>query len=142
MDKPSGPSPTIKKNKPKSTKPRKVMMLPMTWVKASETLDMNDDETVKHYNSVLKYVKDFKDKEKLMEPIEVCRDGPIPWNIIDGHNRFKAASELGWKHIPAVLCDKLSKQLDASKGKRKKKKKTKKKKKKKTRKYKNKSKKI
>ena len=35
-----------------------------------------------------------RDKEKLMEPIEVCRDGPITWNIIDGHNRFKASSEL------------------------------------------------
>ena len=134
MDKSSGPNPTIKKSK-KSAKPRKVMMLPMLWIKASETLDMDDDKTVEHYNNVLKYVEGFTGKEKTMEPIEVCRDGPIPWNIIDGHNRFKAASELGWKHIPAVLCDKLSKQLsDSKRGSKKKKKRTKKKKKKKSKK--------
>ena len=139
MDKPGGPSPTIKKSKPKSTKTRKVMMLPMTWIKASETLDMDDDETVEHYNNVLKYVKGFTGKEKTMEPIEVCRDGPIPWNIIDGHNRFMAASELGWKHMPAVLCDKLSKQLSNSKkGKKNKKKRTKKEKKKQSKKKKSK----
>tara|TARA_B100000787_G_C16065146_1_gene237361 strand:+ start:39 stop:443 length:405 start_codon:yes stop_codon:yes gene_type:complete len=90
---------------------RKMKILRISWIQATETLDMKDAKTLEHYNGVLEYVKSLKGKEETMEPIEVCAEGKLPFDVMNGHNRFKAASELGWTHIPAILCDSLSTQL-------------------------------
>ena len=90
---------------------RKMKIVPISWVEATETLNMEDAKTLKHYNGVFEYVKSLKGKVETMEPIEVCREGKLPFGVMNGHNRFKAASDLGWKKIPVILCDSLSTQL-------------------------------
>ena len=90
---------------------RKMKIVPISWVEATETLNMEDAKTLKHYNDVFEYVKSLKGKVETMEPIEVCREGKLPFGIMNGHNRFKAVSDLGWKKIPIILCDSLSTQL-------------------------------
>ena len=90
---------------------RKMKIVPISWVEATETLNMEDSKTLKHYNDVFEYVKSLKGKVETMEPIEVCREGKLPFGIMNGHNRFKAVSDLGWEKIPIILCDSLSTQL-------------------------------